>query len=78
MDEVFAVDVLYPWYELVSQKEDCFEAESSGAEVKEVFQGGAKELHHHHVEVPLRPTPFDGGDPNPTLQQQKPTLGMFQ
>ena len=42
MDEVFAVNELYPRNELVCQQQYGFEAESSWAEVEQILQRGAK------------------------------------
>jgi hypothetical protein len=52
VDEVFTVDILYSGYQLVSQQQDSLQAEAAGAEVEEVLQAGAQQLHHHHIVVP--------------------------
>ena len=58
---------LNSWYELIGQEEDCFKAESAGAKVEQIFKGGTKKLHDHHIEIALRSTPFDGGNAYTTL-----------
>ena len=52
MYEVFTVNVFYSGYELVGEEEDGLEAEAAGAEVEEILQAGAQQLHHHHIVVP--------------------------
>ena len=49
MYEVFTVNVFYSGYELVGEEEDGLEAEAAGAEVEEILQAGAQQLHHHHL-----------------------------
>ena len=51
MDEVFTVNVFYSGDELVGKEQDSLQAEASGAEVEEVLQARAQQLHHHHVVV---------------------------
>jgi len=53
---------VYLSYHLISQQQDCFQAELAGAEVEQVLQTGAKQLHHHNVVVTLRPAPLNGRD----------------
>ena len=67
VNEIFAMNKLNSWYELVGQEEDCFKAESAGAKVEQIFKGRTKKLHDHHIEIALWSTPFDGGNANTTL-----------
>ena len=39
MDEIFRVDVFDSGYELICEEKDGFQAEATGAEVEQVFQG---------------------------------------
>ena len=69
--EAFAVDVLDSWDQLISKQEHSFQTESSGAEVEEVLQARAQQLHHHHVEVALGAAPLDLWDSDATLKNGK-------
>ena len=40
-------------HQLVRKEENCLERKLSVAEVEEVFQAGAQELHHEHRELSL-------------------------
>ena len=42
VDEVFAVNKLDSWNELVGEEENRFEAKPAGTKVEEVFQTGAQ------------------------------------
>jgi hypothetical protein len=64
VDEVFTVNVLYSGDELVGQEEDSLQAEPPRAEVEEVLQARAQQLHHHHVVVTCKESSFT----LPTLQ----------
>ena len=67
--EAFAVDVLDSWDQLISKQEHSFQTESSRAEVEEVLQARAQQLHHHHVEVALGAAPLDLWDSDATLKK---------
>lgn len=45
-------------HHLVSQQQDCLEAELPRAEVEQILQTGSQQLHHHHVVVALSPAPL--------------------
>ena len=69
MYEAFAVDVLDSRDQLISKQEHSFQTESSRAEVEEVLQARAQQLHHHHVEVALGAAPLDLWDSDATLKK---------
>ena len=45
-------------HHLVSQQQDCLQAELPRAEVEQILQTGPQQLHHHHIVVALGPTPL--------------------
>lgn len=49
-------------HHLVGQQQDCFQTELAGAEVEQVLQTGAQQLHHHNVVVAFCSTPFNRWD----------------
>ena len=67
MNETFAVNVFYSRDELIGEKQDSFQTESSGTKIEKVFETGTKQLHDHDVEVALRATPLDLRDTNSPL-----------
>lgn len=67
VDETLAVNVFYSGDELIGEKQNCFQAESSGAKVEEVLEAWPKQFHYHHIEVPLRTAPLDLRNPDTAL-----------
>lgn len=49
-------------HHLVGQQQDCFQAELAGAEVEQVLQTGAQQLHYHNVVVAFCSAPLNGRD----------------
>ena len=75
MDEVLVVDVLDPPNHLVSQHEDGLHGESPRAEVEEIFEARAKQVHHQHVVVALYTKPPNMRDTHASLKtSDKPVL----
>jgi hypothetical protein len=58
VDEVFTVNVFYSGDELVGEEQDSLQAEATRAEVEEVLQARAQQLHHHHVVVTCKQSSF--------------------
>ena len=77
MYEAFAVDVLDSRDQLISKQEHSFQTESSRAEVEEVLQARAQQLHHHHVEVALGAAPLDLWDSDATLKKWQNLYGAI-
>ena len=62
VDEVLVVDVLDARYHLVGEHQDRLLGELAPAEVEQVLETGAEQLHHENVVVALvRPEPLDAG-----------------
>lgn len=49
-------------HHLVGQQQDRLQAELARAEVEEVLQTRAQQLHHHYIVVTFGPTPLNGWD----------------
>ena len=58
MDEVLAVNVLDPVDQLIGEQQHRLQLEFAPAEVEEILEAGAQELHHHHIVLALRSRPF--------------------
>lgn len=58
MNKVPVMYILNTGDELVSKKENSLEWETTGAEIKQVFQRGAKQFHYHYIIVPFWAAPF--------------------
>ena len=67
MNEALAVNVFYSGDELICEKQNGFQAESSGAKVEEVLQARTEQFHDHDVEVTLGAAPLDLRNPDATL-----------
>ena len=52
---------------LVSQHEDCLHGKSPRAEVEEILEARAKQVHHQHVVVALHTIPPNMRDPHTSL-----------
>lgn len=49
-------------HHLISEQQDCLEAELAGAKVEEILQAGPQQLHHHHIVVTFCSTPLYCGN----------------
>jgi len=68
VDEVFIMHVLDSADHLVSEHENSLHCKSSGAEVEEILEAGAEEVHDEYVVVSLLAVPPDVRDSNTALQ----------
>lgn len=46
-------------HHLISEQQDCLEAELAGAKVEEILQARPQQLHDHHIVITFCSTPFD-------------------
>ena len=68
MDEILVVDVLDPPNHLVCQHEDGLHGKSPRAEVEEIFEARAKQVHHQHIVVALYTKPPNMRDTHASLK----------
>lgn len=58
-------------HHLVSQQQDCFQTEFAGAEVKQVLQTGAQQLHYHYIIVTFSSAPLNGRDSHCCIERRR-------
>ena len=68
MDEILVVHILDPPNHLVSQHEDGLHGKSPRAEVEEIFEARAKQVHHQHIVVALYTKPPNMRDTHASLK----------
>ena len=67
MDEVFAMDELYPADELVGQQQHSFQTQLPVAEVEEILETRSEQLQDHHIVFALLAVVSDKGNAHPSL-----------
>ncbi len=68
MNKVFVVNKLDPADHLVGQHQNCFHRESSRAEIEEVFETGAEQIHDEDIVIALGAVPPNVRDPDAALE----------
>lgn len=46
-------------HHLISEQQDCLQAELAGAKIEEILQARPQQLHDHHIVITFCSTPFD-------------------
>lgn len=46
-------------HHLISEQQDCLQAELAGAKIEEILQARPQQLHDHHIVITFCPTPLD-------------------